>query len=92
MQIVPSLLCIVGLFLGHERYDAYRHAEICSDLVPQDMVEEYLQIEFISNDPAAYLRSIALLYSLLFTFLTGESIVELFPSYTEFSADYHSKI
>ena len=68
MQIVLSLLCIVGLLRGQESYDAYRHAEICNDPVPQNLVEEHLHIELISNDPAAYLRSIALLYSLLFTF------------------------
>ena len=68
MQIVLSLLCIVGLLPGHESYDVYRHAEICNDLVPQHIVEESLHIELISNDPAAYLRSIALLHSLFFTF------------------------
>ena len=75
MQIVLSLLCIVGLLRGHESYDAYRHAEICNDLVPQHMVEEHLHIELISNDPAAYLRSIALLHSLFFTFKLANQLL-----------------
>ena len=41
------------------------------------MVEEHLHIVLISNDSAAYLRSIALLHSLLYAFYTGESFAEI---------------
>ena len=65
----------MGLLRGHESYDAYRHAEICNDLVPQHMVEERLHIEFICSDSAAYLRSIALIHSLLFTFKLANQLL-----------------
>ena len=67
----------MGLLRGHESFDAYRHAEICNDLdlVPQHMVEERLHIEFICSDSAAYLRSIALIHSLLFTFKLANQLL-----------------
>ena len=45
--------------LNHEMFDAYPHAEICNDLVPQHIAGEYFHIELLSDDPPAYLKFIA---------------------------------